>query len=1009
MDSSETNSRTPRASGVLPGTEQLIDGWPAAEPFFRGIDRAVDALSENQTRGIAQLGRRIGRFIRFNRTRLARLFESLDDRARTAFALVPYLLHVNEADLPGYVPSGRLTSHGVSQFEFNETIQGALMAVTRRNAVRSPATEFRPIIRSIFAVTDIGTLAQRPGDPVTLFLVADLRAMGEPLRRQLTRKLEEIIAWSTQQGLNLGFELIDPAWSKEGDFGNLRGERAIGMLLLERFYRNAIYLAGEIPVFWCTTPGSDAEKHEKTARLAARMDFDEAISFVDLGFVELPKVRVRRRAMLGVLNHHPVSPLCTILELVLLLNGANASSLLCDHMKSRIFKGSEAVYFIDPYILLFDAASVALGHHGGWPRLDLLRRLFILKSALVSQRSTRGRRAFIKKLREMSGYIVRWGWQRDVLQDAERFQRNNRSDSDVLDKLFREQILGMYRELAELAGSTPGRFDDEEVALLGRRLVACFGRKGGQVPPRYTYLLHENPMVETFFVFDDTNPEAKRRWAVHKELAGRRPVEGAEPIFAADSLSAVLTWAAVNIVTRSRTEIKMVSSDSLVGTALLKDALKEVETAIKVVDPLTLPSMRFSKPRRIERAILLANFEQKRTDEQQMERDRRQYLPSNWDILNYGRDRNSRVRDVSVITRDSWDQVQCRRSRGRDAVRLAMTYVFHDRTPESLQDAPLTVLVPDGRTQRAVHDRLQQLINSVEDVASTPMKASSFRAFAYEVGGRFQVVRRDSERIRLFNTRSLDGVVRLLSPSGLGNAGVIYDGLSPALSDLRAITKRMETDSSLQFALGWRTSQGVAELTLLDQTGRIYRRKVKTKQLDEALVRIARRIIHSVRHRVRDMRTLRRVVRVFELRDGETQGGQSHLYEDTVRILRLLGEPRPSHPEIFLRGDFVDGRDGIFFEYDEQTFDPREQGRLFVVNLVKQLLADKAKYSQVNLFIEASTVSFPDSDNSRHITSVVRQLRLIDLYERLLARALLSLRGRPSTPLSSGASYRNSE
>tara|TARA_B100001093_G_scaffold244579_1_gene234191 strand:+ start:38 stop:1399 length:1362 start_codon:yes stop_codon:yes gene_type:complete len=453
----------------------------------------------------------------------------------------------------------------------------------------------------------------------------------------------------------------------------------------------------------------------------------------------------------------------------------------------------------------------------------------------------------------------------------------------------------------------------------------------------------------------------------------------------------------------------MVSSDSLVGTALLKDALKEVETAIKVVDPLTLPSMRFSKPRRIERAILLANFEQKRTDEQQMERDRRQYLPSNWDILNYGRDRNSRVRDVSVITRDSWDQVQCRRSRGRDAVRLAMTYVFHDRTPESLQDAPLTVLVPDGRTQRAVHDRLQQLINSVEDVASTPMKASSFRAFAYEVGGRFQVVRRDSERIRLFNTRSLDGVVRLLSPSGLGNAGVIYDGLSPALSDLRAITKRMETDSSLQFALGWRTSQGVAELTLLDQTGRIYRRKVKTKQLDEALVRIARRIIHSVRHRVRDMRTLRRVVRVFELRDGETQGGQSHLYEDTVRILRLLGEPRPSHPEIFLRGDFVDGRDGIFFEYDEQTFDPREQGRLFVVNLVKQLLADKAKYSQVNLFIEASTVSFPDSDNSRHITSVVRQLRLIDLYERLLARALLSLRGRPSTPLSSGASYRNSE
>ena len=60
--------------------------------------------------------------------------------------------------------------------------------------------------------------------------------------------------------------------------------------------------------------------------------------------------------MLGILNHHPVSPMTTLLELVLILHGANASSLLCDHMKSRIFRGSEAVSVVDPYLLLFDAA-----------------------------------------------------------------------------------------------------------------------------------------------------------------------------------------------------------------------------------------------------------------------------------------------------------------------------------------------------------------------------------------------------------------------------------------------------------------------------------------------------------------------------------------------------------------------------------------------------------------------------------------------------------------------------
>ena len=54
----------------------------------------------------------------------------------------------------------------------------------------------------------------------------------------------------------------------------------------------------------------------------------------------------------------------------------------------------------------------------------------------------------------------------------------------------------------------------------------------------------------------------------------------------------------------------------------------EVEEAIALVDPLTIGSHSFGKTRRIERAILFVNFDQKRGDDKQIERDRRQYLPS---------------------------------------------------------------------------------------------------------------------------------------------------------------------------------------------------------------------------------------------------------------------------------------------------------------------------------------------------------------------------------------------
>ena len=181
----------------------------------------------------------------------------------------------------------------------------------------------------------------------------------------------------------------------------------------------------------------------------------------------------------------------------------------------------------------------------------------------------------------------------------------------------------------------------------------------------------------------------------------------------------------------------------------------------------------------------------------------------------------------------------------------------------------------------------------------------------------------------------------------------------------------------------------------VDRTGRAYRRELDAAKVEEQVIKMVRRVIHGIRNRVRDMRTLRKVLRVFELRDGKTQGDESHLYEDTVRILRVLSDPRPSHPEIFLRGDFAEGRNGIYFEYDGEAYDPQVQGRRFACALVEKLLKERSKYSRFDLFIEASTVQFPDAVSGRPVTSAVRQLRLIDLYERLLARALLSLKGKP--------------
>ena len=134
----------------------------------------------------------------------------------------------------------------------------------------------------MFVASDIGTIAQRPGNPVTIYVVGDLRAIG--MRSCVSFKHAWITSPIGRTVKVLGY--ISNSSTQCGAARVILGTFEAsprGVLLKERFFRHGIYLAGELPVFWCTTPGSGVEKHNKTAVLADRTDFDEALSFVDLG------------------------------------------------------------------------------------------------------------------------------------------------------------------------------------------------------------------------------------------------------------------------------------------------------------------------------------------------------------------------------------------------------------------------------------------------------------------------------------------------------------------------------------------------------------------------------------------------------------------------------------------------------------------------------------------------------------------------------------------------------
>ena len=88
--------------------------------------------------------------------------------------------------------------------------------------------------------------------------------------------------------------------------------------------------------------------------------------------------------------------------------------------------------------------------------------------------------------------------------------------------------------------------------------------------PPGAYLIHEHFDINAIYIVDKHGSSSEKRWSVHHELEGRKAPDGVEPHFASDSLAAVLTWTAVNCVTDRRTDVRMVSTDSLITTPLLK-------------------------------------------------------------------------------------------------------------------------------------------------------------------------------------------------------------------------------------------------------------------------------------------------------------------------------------------------------------------------------------------------------------------------------------------------------
>lgn len=995
---------------------------PFAEPWFLETLRSVRRSSEPSADKLRDVHRVLSRnvecYLQFTRRRLSYLYQGLRAKDRATFSAIPWLLHHLVPGTPGHISSQNPTvPHGLRNFDANLTITNAVHELFPKAKHQRIGLPQRPAFRALFAMGSVGSIGHSGGSDIDYWLVYEEKALSAPERLLLQRRVDEIEVWARDRGLDAHFFLVDVERVRRDDFGKASADvessgSAMGRLLKEEFYRTAIYLAGDLPLWWLSPLGlSDAEYDRLSELVCSGTQVIPGASFVDLGNVGPIDRGEFLGAALWQINKSLKSPFKSLLKMALLeryLDPTTEGTLLCEVLKRRVFEGERAPQYTDPYVLLFDAISEHYAQKGDWSAFRLIQKCFYLKVGLKLSSDRKERDAFLQRFRVMRAYIMRWGWDRDLLADLDSMEHWSADRVDALGQAIRQFMLSTYRHLVGQARSAHARIDEEDVMVLGRRLYACFADEPGKVSHLFTYFLKEPRVEERIVVLEVPQAPASRRWEAHRRLVRGQFAGRDKAMHTGADLAEIAAWLVFNGLFAQNSVVSLLATVSRASVAELRYLLERFHGMFESPDPFAIPPTTFLEPRRLARVALVANFDLAREPEDVSDKAGVFYLPENWDILNYGRGRSNQVTQVTLVGVNNWGEMLSLRFAGEDAVTQAMRALYRRIDPLSPTEHPPELFVPHGRQFQSLRNRLGRLLESCQSVVAAPMPPGTLRAFAYEVGGRFQVIRRLSKGVRVVRAQSLRGVARQFGVLGPGRLESQFDPLSPGLGDFRALVDRARLDREAEVLIAWRGEREGGRIIVRDEVGRLFTLEVATAQLDRELARTFRRIVYHLRGRVKSAAELRKVVRVYELRDGRTLGSQTSAVEDTARVIGLIQQPRTRKTDIWLRGDLREGRTGLSFRFGNEVFSARQYGRAFALELVKRVLRDHSPFEPDLFTIDASDVVFADAREGAPAEErgIVRHLRLIAIFERVLQRALAVYQGGAGRTLRSSRGFR---
>ncbi|MFB4394805.1 MULTISPECIES: class I adenylate cyclase [unclassified Pseudomonas] len=653
------------------------------------------------------------RFLRLNQGRMARAMEGLSSRQQQVLTLLPLFFHVNHPLLPGYVSGA--TPAGVSNYEPDAELLAEAQRLTRSFTYKTRHGNTTRPIHGLFLIGSLGTLAQAEQSDMDLW-VCHAPGLGEAALAELRRKCQLLEAWAASLGAEAHFFLIEPQGFVQGERDGQLSSDDCGttqhFLLLDEFYRTAIWLAGRTPLWWLVPVYEEHNYQAYTETLLSKR-FIRASDALDLGHLAHIPPGEFVGAGLWQLFKGIDSPYKSLLKLLLTeVYASEHPQVRCLSLdyKRAVFANRLELDELDPYVMVYRRIEQYLQRRGETARLELVRRSLYLKvnkklSGLGRARSGGWQRDLLERL------TTEWGW-----DDRQLALLDSRSQWKVRQvALERRELVAelnhSYRFLGQFARNqdASSRADQRDLNVLGRRLYAAFERRAGKIEvinPGIAPDVAEDTV--TLVQSPNRKEPGTHHWGLYNGNLGVHEWEHFNPIKRSRELLELLAWAHRNGVIDSSTRLALHPGVSDLTEFELFNLLGSLQLSIPL--PLeTVSEVRLLQPSVADEILLLVNVG---VDPLRHHRDLNILMTTErTDSLSYAGVRENLVLTLDQVTLNSWNEVLVQRYDGEHALLRCLRDFLNSLGQRTHR--------PRVRVRCFCHNRAQAIALRVEDIFDT--------------------------------------------------------------------------------------------------------------------------------------------------------------------------------------------------------------------------------------------------------------------------------------------------